>query len=90
MKAFDPKARPGFVSLEGYLAAKIFVEGLTQVGGHPTRESLVDALQQLSGYDPGIGLTVQFSRHEHQASHTVWPTVVRKGRFFPLKWSELR
>jgi hypothetical protein len=27
---------------------------------------------------------------EHQASHRVWPTLLKEGRFVPFQWSDLK
>jgi ABC-type branched-subunit amino acid transport system substrate-binding protein len=79
-----------FVSLEGYLAAKILVEGLKNAGSTPTRESLVDAIEGLHNLDIGIGVPIDYSPANHQASHAVWPTVIRNGKYTALNWEELR
>lgn len=81
---------PGFTSLEGYVAARIFVAGLRRAGPDVDRERLVDALESLRGFDTGLGFAVDYGPNEHQASHRVWPTVIRKGVYVPLDWSELR
>lgn len=83
-------AKPSFVSLEGYLVGKLFVEGLRRAGSAPTRESIVDALEGLKAHDLGIGVPLSFGPQDHQASHTVWPTVIRGGHFVPLDWAELK
>ena len=90
LKAFKASATPGFVSLEGFLAAKIFVEGLKKAGANPTRESLVDGLEGVSGFQLGTGVTVNYSKSVHQASHKVWPTVIKGGQFESLNWSDLK
>ena len=42
-----------FTSVEGFLAAKLFTEGLCKTGNAPTRESLTKALESLNDYDMG-------------------------------------
>jgi ABC-type branched-subunit amino acid transport system substrate-binding protein len=80
---------PGFVSLEGYLAAKIFSEGLQNAGKSLTREGHIDALEGLGSFEIGIGEPVSLTKTNHQASHKLWPTTLRNGKFVPLQWSEL-
>jgi branched-chain amino acid transport system substrate-binding protein len=68
--------KPDFVSLEGYLAASLLVEGLKRAGRSFTTETLVDALEDLRAVDLGVGATMGFGMSEHQASHKVWGTVL--------------
>ena len=42
--ADDANAKPGFVSLEGYMVGRLVVEALKRVEGEPTREKLLDAI----------------------------------------------
>jgi len=76
------------VSLEGYLAARIFIEGLKN--GSADREGVINGLEGLSDLDVGIGVPVTFAKDKHQASHEVWPTVIRNGHYESLNWNELR
>ncbi|HEY6910139.1 MAG TPA: ABC transporter substrate-binding protein [Myxococcales bacterium] len=66
--------KPDFVSLEGYLAANLLIEGLRKAGRDVTTETLVDALEGLRGVDLGVGAAMSFGMSEHQASHKVWGT----------------
>lgn len=70
-KAF-PHADPSFVAFEGYLVAKLLVEGIKKAGPHPTRESIIDALESLSDVDIGIGFPLSLSKNKHQAVDKVW------------------
>jgi len=90
MKTYAPDKVPGFVSLEGYIVAKIFVEGLKKSGPEQTRESIIDGLQSLGNLDVGIGETLKYSASEHQGSHKVWPTIIRGGKYVPYDWTELK
>ena len=77
--------KPDFVSLEGYLAAQLFIEGLKKAGREFTTETLIDALEQLKGVDLGIGAPMSFAMSEHQASHKVWGTILdASGQFQSL------
>ena len=46
-------ATPNYSSMEGYLGAKVFCEGLRRAGGNATRDSLVTSLESLQRYDAG-------------------------------------
>ena len=68
--------KPDFVSLEGYLAASLLIEGLRKAGRDLDTEKVVDALESLRNVDLGVGATMSFGMSEHQASHKVWGTVL--------------
>lgn len=76
-------ADPNFSSLEGYIAAKVFVEGLRRAGRDLTREKLIHALETINGgnYDAG-GFVVNFSPASHNGSSYVDMTAIgRNNRF---------
>lgn len=70
-----------FTSLEGYLAAKVLVEGLKRAGKNPTRESLVDGLASMGKVDLG-GFTVNYTPTNHNGSSYVDLTIISRGGVF--------
>ena len=60
-------ATPNYSSMEGYVAAKVFAEGLRRAGSNITRDGLVVGLESLQRFDVG-GYTVSFSARDHQGS----------------------
>jgi ABC-type branched-subunit amino acid transport system substrate-binding protein len=82
LKKYAPTEKPDFVSLEGYLAANLLIEGLKRAGPNADTEKIVDSLEHIQGLDLGTGAQLSFSMSEHQASHKVWGTVLdEKGNF---------
>jgi ABC-type branched-subunit amino acid transport system substrate-binding protein len=80
-----------FVSLEGYIAARAFVEVLRAAGPNVTRETFIDTVESGLEFDLGLGGTHIMSPTNHQFSNVVWPTFLRDGRFYPLRhWNALR
>lgn len=73
---------PGFTSLEGYIAARIFVAGLEKHQGPFTPESLVAAYETLGDLGLGIGATSGFRPDNHQYSQSVWGTVIQADGTF--------
>jgi ABC-type branched-subunit amino acid transport system substrate-binding protein len=71
---FFPGEPPDYVSLEGYIAAKVLIEALKRNGPQLDTETLVNALENLRDLDMGLGAPVTFGRTEHQAIHKVWGT----------------
>ena len=63
-------ARPNYSSMEGYLAAKVFAEGLKRAGRNPSRDALVSGLESIQNANFG-GFSVNFSAKDHVASHFV-------------------
>jgi branched-chain amino acid transport system substrate-binding protein len=59
-----------YSSLEGYLAAKVFTEGLKRAPKNPTREQLIAGLESIQRSDFG-GFMVDFSARDHVASSFV-------------------
>jgi hypothetical protein len=69
----------GFTSLEGHLAARLFTDALglcPELSSEALRRTLDT---QLTDVDLGIGAEVGFSATNHQASHTVWGSILRAG-----------
>jgi ABC-type branched-subunit amino acid transport system substrate-binding protein len=91
MSKYFPSVKPGFVSLEGYLATRVFVEALTRTGKNPTREGFIDAVEGIKELDIQAGNKISFSKDNHQGSQTVYPTVIRNGKFYAIdNWKNLR
>jgi len=88
LRAVDPSAQPGFVSLEGYLAGRLVVEALRasadSAGAPPTRESFLRHLAQGEVIDLG-GFGVRYGRRDNQGSDEVFLTVIRRGRFVAVE-----
>jgi branched-chain amino acid transport system substrate-binding protein len=63
---------------------------LAKIQGSPTRETIIDALEGLGEFDIGLGEPLHLSRTEHQASHRVWPTLLKEDRFVPFQWSDIK
>jgi branched-chain amino acid transport system substrate-binding protein len=90
LKAMNSPACASFGDFEGYIAARILILALEKIQGSPTREAIVDALENLGQFDIGLGEPMHLSPTDHQASHRVWPTVLKDGRFLPFQWSDIK
>jgi len=76
LQRYAPAEKPDFVSLEGFLAANLMIEGLKRAGKNLNTDTLIDALESIKGLDIGIGTPLTFGPSEHQASHKVWGTII--------------
>lgn len=84
-----PPSRQSFVSFEGFLVARAFVECLQVAGPNATPESLIDALESGHAFDLGLNRTHSLSKQKHQFSQQVWPTVIRSRRLTVLEdWKD--
>ncbi len=72
LKSYDSNAVAGFFSLEGYLVARLFCEGLEENGKDITIETLVDTFESMSQIELGIGATLGFGPNDHEGSSFVW------------------
>ena len=70
-----------FTSLEGFIAAKVLVEGLRRAGPNLTREKLVTALETMNDYDVG-GFTVTYTGADHSGSRFVELTAIGRDGVF--------
>ena len=61
------KVQPNFSSLEGFLAARLFAEGVRRAGSRVTRESLIAGLEAIGDTSFG-GFTVSLGPDNHVAS----------------------
>ena len=86
---YDPLPQ-SFVSLEGFVNAKLMCEIFRRFDGEPTRAGLEDAVFSIRDFDLGIGEQVSFGPDRRQGLQRVYYTVVEDGRFVPLTdWNAL-
>lgn len=85
LQQVHPGSVASFNNLEGYIAAKAFVEGLRRAGPDLTREDFINALQTFNHLDLG-GFYVSFSPTDHNGSKLVVLTMIvgEKGAFLPF------
>ena len=84
LKTYYPEDEPNFVGLEGYLNAKVLVEGLVRAGPLVDRERFIDAVESIRDFDLGIDNPLSFSQKDHQGLERVYFTMFRNGRFIWL------
>ena len=72
---YDPRASPGFVSLEGYLAGRLAVAGLEACGPDLSRECLLHGVRN-AGTIEIDGMRLQYGPDDNQGSDAVFLTVI--------------
>ncbi|MBH48297.1 MAG: hypothetical protein CME71_09035, partial [Halobacteriovorax sp.] len=68
-----------FISLEGYLYAKIFVQILSECGPKVSRNSFMQKAQTLKNLNVGLDEDASFSSKENQALHRIYFTEYFNG-----------
>lgn len=81
LKKYYPQDSPNFVSLEGYINAKVLVEGLKRAGRDLDRETFINAIETIDQLDLGIANPLSFSSQVHQGLERVYFTYLKNGKF---------
>ena len=90
LSRFAPDEKPNTVSLEGFVDAKVLVEGLRRAGPDLTREKFIAAVESIRDYSLGIANTLSFSPQDHQGLERVYFTRLTGGRFTLIDdWSRV-
>ena len=77
-----------FISLEGYVNARVITEALKRAGAGAGRPGFRQALESLRGFDLGIGAPLTFTPERHQGLDSVYFTRVDGDRWVPIvDWS---
>jgi len=80
LKAIEPGAEPGFVTLEGYIVGRLVVAALAKISGEPTRKALLDTIFT-STFDLG-GIKLAYSEGDNQGQNDVFLTVIQADGTF--------
>jgi branched-chain amino acid transport system substrate-binding protein len=84
LKAANPDAQIGFVSLEGYMVGRLVVEALGHVKGPATRVGLLSAIKEVGTFDLD-GITLSYGPDDNQGMDQVFLTVIQAdGSFKPI------
>lgn len=75
LRATNPDATPGFVSLEGYITGRLAIAALENAGPDLTREGYLAALQSLGTVNLN-GMVMQFGPGDNQGLDDVFMTVI--------------
>ena len=81
--ASSPDAVPGFVSLEGYLTGRLFIEALKKAGPEITRERVLSAIYDTGTFDLG-GLKLTYGPGDNQGLDDVFLTKIGRDGSFHL------
>jgi ABC-type branched-subunit amino acid transport system substrate-binding protein len=84
LKAANPDAQIGFVSLEGYMVGRLVIEALGKMKGPVTRAGLLSTIKEVGTFDLG-GITLTYGPDDNQGMDQVFFTVIQAdGSFKPV------
>lgn len=84
LKAANPDAQIGFVSLEGYMVGRLVIEALGKVKDPVTRAGLLSTIKEVGTFDLG-GIPLSFGPDDNQGMDQVFLTVIQAdGSFKPI------
>ncbi|RQD59735.1 MAG: hypothetical protein D5R98_07340 [Desulfonatronovibrio sp. MSAO_Bac4] len=90
-RRYYPDEQPNLVALEGFINAKVLVEGLRRSGRNLNRERFIDAIESIQNYSLGIANTLSFSPDNHQGLSRVYFTIIQDGELTLLTdWQKVR
>lgn len=81
LKASNPNAEPGFVSLEGYITGLIAIEALRNIDGAVTRQAMLDAIYNTGSFDLG-GVTLSYGPGDNQGMDDVFLSIIQPDGSF--------
>jgi len=81
LKKHYPADKPNFVSLEGFINAKVLVAVLNKTGKDITREAFIKTAEGMKNLDIGLDHTISFDPNNHQGSDVVYSTVIENGEY---------
>jgi branched-chain amino acid transport system substrate-binding protein len=81
LKTVNPSANPSFVSLEGYIAGRLVIEGLKHSENPVTRAGLLATIRNVGSFDLD-GVTLSYGPASNQGMDTVYFTVIQPDGSF--------
>jgi len=91
LERYYPKDPPNFVGFEGFINARVLVEGLRRAGPDLTREGFIDAIESIRDLSLGPDVNIAFSPSDHQGLDRVHFTRLENGQFLLIKdWAIIK
>jgi branched-chain amino acid transport system substrate-binding protein len=76
LKSVNPSAKPGFISLEGYIAGRLVVEALKHLDKFVTRAGLLTTISDVGVFDLD-GVRLSYGPGDNQGMDDVYFTVIQ-------------
>lgn len=91
LKRYFPEDKPNFVGFEGYINARVLVEGLQRAGRDLTRERFIESIESIQDFPLLPDTTLSFGPDDHQGLDQVYFTRLVNGSFVLMKdWTSIK
>jgi branched-chain amino acid transport system substrate-binding protein len=91
LKRYFPEDQPNFVGFEGFINARVLVEGLNRAGADLTRQAFINAIESIRDLSLGLDINIAFSASDHQGLDRVYFTRLENGQFSLIKdWADIK
>ena len=91
LKRYYPDDQPNFVGFEGFINARVLVEGLQRAGADLTRDRFINAIESIHDLSLGLDINIAFSASDHQGLDRVYFTQLENGQFSLIKdWADIK
>lgn len=91
LEKYFPGDKPNFVGFEGYINARVLVEGLERAGADLTRDGFIAAVESIQNYSLGPDLEISFAGNDHQGLDQVYFTLLENGEFVLVQdWTRIK
>ena len=85
LKAVDAKAKPGFISLEGYVVGRLVISALEKAGADVDHSSFLHAFKHTQTTFAIDDLQLTYDKKDNQGSDSVFLTRVYRGKITPVR-----
>ena len=90
LKRYYPQDKPNYVGFEGYINARVLVEGLIRAGRNLTRSKLIKAIESIKEFTLEGDITVHFGPHDHQGMDSIFFTRLVNDEFVLIEdWKKI-
>lgn len=85
LKAVDAKAKPGFISLEGYVVGRLVAAALEKAGADVDHSSFLRAFKAVQTTFAIDDLQLTYAPKDNQGSNSVFLTRIYRGKITPVR-----
>ena len=85
LMAVDEKARPSFISLEGYVVGRLVIEALKRAGSEVDHKTFLQTFKQVKTEFKIDDFRLTYGKDDNQGSDSVFLTRIYRGRITPMR-----